>query len=632
MLMGRSALFYEDYVLSIQRFNTVINAKPHLPEAYFYRGLAKFYLEDYTGAEVDGSSAIYRNPYVENYYVLRGLCRIHLNRFDEAEADYLKAIEMNETDANYWHNLVLCQFEQKAYHRADSCLDIMIRKWPKTAENYTLRAQLKMAETDTLMAEHWLDQALEVDSFDASALCMKAMLLLNRKAFVEGEKMLDRAIIQRPRQFDLYLNRALLRYNRNDLRGAMNDYDAAIDLNNNSFVGHFNRGLLRAQVGDDNRAIEDFNFVIEREPDNYIAIYNRAILLNNVGDYRGALRDLSTILKEYPQFYDGYLLRAQIRRKLGDTYGAERDEFVVLKARVEGVPRPKKTKKTRKAQDHDLEDYNMLVEEEPQMTQTEYASELRGRVQDKQTALQPMPIFLFSFFERDASINRYVPYIQLVEELNKRNTFMAKLRFTNTETAMPEASLPKVFDDINDLSVKIEANKGGAMAYLRRAVDYYHVRDFESAMTDVDKFLETEPRNIVGLMLRGQLRYSLMVANHSALSDGLDHARTLEMDEVIGLRKVLDDYHAALAVDAESPYAYYNIGNTHMLMRDFDLAIEAYSKALTLDPAMPDAYFNRGLAYLLIGQTEKGLVDLSQAGEFGLYSAYSLIKKYTAKK
>ena len=35
--MGRNALYYEDYVLAIQRFNMVINAKPWLGEPYFYR-------------------------------------------------------------------------------------------------------------------------------------------------------------------------------------------------------------------------------------------------------------------------------------------------------------------------------------------------------------------------------------------------------------------------------------------------------------------------------------------------------------------------------------------------------------------------------------------------------------------
>ena len=41
MTIGKNALYFEDYVLSIQYFNQVIGAKPYLAEPYFYRGLAK---------------------------------------------------------------------------------------------------------------------------------------------------------------------------------------------------------------------------------------------------------------------------------------------------------------------------------------------------------------------------------------------------------------------------------------------------------------------------------------------------------------------------------------------------------------------------------------------------------------
>jgi hypothetical protein len=55
MAIGRNALYFEDYVLSIQYFNQVINARPYLAEPYFYRGLAKINLDDFEGAEVDCS-------------------------------------------------------------------------------------------------------------------------------------------------------------------------------------------------------------------------------------------------------------------------------------------------------------------------------------------------------------------------------------------------------------------------------------------------------------------------------------------------------------------------------------------------------------------------------------------------
>ena len=79
--MGRNALYYEDYVLAIQRFNMVVGVKPWLGEPYFYRALAKYYLEDYQGAEIDCSHAVERNPYALNHYVLRALCRISQDRY-----------------------------------------------------------------------------------------------------------------------------------------------------------------------------------------------------------------------------------------------------------------------------------------------------------------------------------------------------------------------------------------------------------------------------------------------------------------------------------------------------------------------------------------------------------------------
>ena len=79
--IGRSALYYEDYVLSIQYFNQVINVKPYLYEPWFYRAVAKYYLDDYVGAEKDCSEAISLNPYITDIYELRGLCNIRQHKF-----------------------------------------------------------------------------------------------------------------------------------------------------------------------------------------------------------------------------------------------------------------------------------------------------------------------------------------------------------------------------------------------------------------------------------------------------------------------------------------------------------------------------------------------------------------------
>ena len=66
--IGRNALYFDDYVLSIQYFNQVIRLKPYIAEPYLYRAIAKIQLGDLTGAERDCSRAIECNPFMPGAY------------------------------------------------------------------------------------------------------------------------------------------------------------------------------------------------------------------------------------------------------------------------------------------------------------------------------------------------------------------------------------------------------------------------------------------------------------------------------------------------------------------------------------------------------------------------------------
>jgi len=92
------------------------------------------------------------------------------------------------------------------------------------------------------------------------------------------------------------------------------------------------------------------------------------------------------------------------------------------------------------------------------------------------------------------------------------------------------------------------------------------------------------------------------------------------------------DYDKASILMPDAPFLHYNIGCVQVQLADYAAAQKSFSRALELDPNFPSAYYGRGVAYILGGQTEQGLSDLSQAGEYGLYSAYNLIKKYSQTK
>jgi len=90
MAIGQNALYFEDYVLSIQYFNQVIKIKPYLAEPYIYRAIAKIELGDYQGADQDCSEAIERNPFMPQAYYTRGFARKRMKYYPEAIADFPK--------------------------------------------------------------------------------------------------------------------------------------------------------------------------------------------------------------------------------------------------------------------------------------------------------------------------------------------------------------------------------------------------------------------------------------------------------------------------------------------------------------------------------------------------------------
>lgn len=613
--MGRNALYYEDYILAIQRFNSVISAKPYLAEPYFYRGLAKFYLEDYAGAETDCSLALERRPYNAQYYTLRGLCRVNMEMYASAVEDYRESLHQNPMERNNWHNMVLCLMELDKFDEADLALDSMMALWPRESSQCTMKAQLCMAKKDTVLAEEWVDSALILDDFDGGAWSMKATMLAMREEYKDAENALDRAIIQKPRMPILYVNRALARFQQNNIRGAMSDYDQALEIDANNYVAHYNRGLLRAQVGDDNRAIDDFNFVLSVEPDNMIALYNRAILLDQTGDYNGAIKDISTVIEAYPQFWAGYRQRASILRKIGDTYGAERDEFRVLKAEMEvRTGKYKVQKTTRKKSEHNIEDYNKLVVDDTTDDTGSYANEFRGRVQNRKTELKCLPIYVLGFYAKEHPTRRYVPYSRSVEEFSNINNLDQPLLLCREEIALDSAHITLHQDRILQ---NIVLDK-----HCQLVMDYYIVHDFESAISVLDSLIVSNPEiNPLYYFIRAQVRTSQI------------EAQPVNEDEIrLRYLDILQDWKYCSNKLYDFPFAAYNMGNSYMRIKEYDSAIKAYTDAIERDKSLPEAYFNRGIAYILHGNAEKGLADLSQAGEMGLYQAYNLIKKHSKNK
>ena len=645
MRVGRNALYFNDYVLSIQYFNQVVNAKPYLHEPYFFRGLAKFYLDDFTGAEADCSAALERNPFVVDCYQLRGLARVNQGKYADAVVDYRNALLHAPEHEGLWHNLALCYSNLKEYDAAVGVLDTLIRIMPGYAPALNMRAQIHIQQDDTLLALSDLEASLKINKYDSDVYATRALVYLQQERFDSAEEDLTYAIHLNPKS-SYYINRALSRYYRQELRGAMSDYDLAIDLEPHNVLGRYNRGLLRAQVGDDNRAIEDFNVVIEYEPDNMMAIFNRALLLVQTGDYVGAEADLDRVLDEYPKFLYGYQCRADVRRRQGRLRAAEEDELVVLRAQMEEQTRLLSGKtdedkdtdededgNVRKESDKNIKKYRHLVVADDAVSDTEFSSAYRGKVQNRNVYVTLQPLFALTYYNKESEVGRIIHYHRYLESIKRTGELPLPLLVTASEQPLDENQIAFHFADIDVQTAKFTVDSEEAIHYFARGIDFYLVQDLEAAIDDFTQAIIADGTLWLSYYARAVARYKQVEMQRADGADGAGQSLAQPTDFMVDARLndfqlILADLNKSADLAPDFAYTYYNRGNVLSQLKDYRAAIASYNEAIALEPNLAEAYYNRGLTYIYLGENARGVADLSKAGELGLYSAYNLIKRF----
>lgn len=661
MVIGRNAMYFEDYVVAIQYFNQVISSKPHLAEPYYFRAMAKFMLEDFKGAEEDADKCLDRNPYYTAAYQLRGAARQNQENFEMAATDYQRSLEFFPEDRLTLINMAIVNIEMKEYDTAEKFFEALIRRYPDYTPAYLTRAQLYLEMNDTTQAMSDYNIAIEKDPYTAHSFAARGLLYLQKSEYNKALADLDEAIRLDPYFTGNYINRGLIKYHLNDLRGAMADYDRVIDTDKDNLIARFNRGLLRAQVADNNRAIQDFNKVIELEPNNEMAYLNRAMLNAEIGDNINAIKDLDVVLEKHPDFFTGYYMRSEMKRQLNDLRSAEQDYNIARNEEAKAKKRATtdvklkyedNNKETRESTDNDLDKFNLLVVADKESTEkkkSKYQSESRGRVQDMNVRVAMEPIFVLTYYDKGFEINRPVYFSESLDKANHILNLNWKLKAVNNEAPLNEFQVQTHFRSIDNYSMLMDNKPDNANLFFGRAIDFTLVQDFESALTDIDRAIELNDKFphsyfVKAVILSKQLelnpaQYTESDASKEAPTGvttidpltGLQQKTKLKVQEIStkSLRNdaILRLYERVLALDPDFIFAYYNMAQIFSEEKDYRAAIDAYSSAIKIEPQFAEAYFNRAIARMSIGDTANGIDDLRKAGELGIVESYSIIKR-----
>ncbi len=648
--MGRNALYFEDYVLSIQYFNLVINAKPYLADPLYYRAISKYYLEDNTGAIEDCDRALNIDPFLIGAYELRGICYQRMEQYDMAVNDFAKGLKYDHKNTNLMLNLGVSYMASGKPEKAVEQFDKAIDEKGSFMAAYLSRGAANLEMGDTIQGLQDYTRAIEINPYYTASYMRRGYLYILQGEFEKARADYDMSIRLDPENANLYLARGVVRYHLNDLMGAIDDYDKAVNLDRNNSSAYYNRAMLRGYIGDNNRAIDDYTIVLQLEPDNNFARLNRALLLLEIGSYYAAINDLSTIINEYPQFPVAYYARAEAKEAMGDKEGAQKDYGTAYVLQQDSKDKKKKKadldksiknkegddKGTRDKDDKNIKSYKRIVFTDEEDEESEYDSEIRGKVQNQNVDVSLEGDFYYSYYQQSDILNRTAYYQKALDEYNRSGKDQS-LYLTNQNMAFSKNQINTEFIAIDALSSGLETQENAYM-YFSRAMHYSLVKNFADALQDLNKALDISPDDILMLFARASVRQRMVEFIRSIESkEVLDNVMNDEKAETMSDQKtnriidydlIVADYNRVLDLVPTFSYAWYNKGNVMTVLKNYKAAISDYSKAIECDPELAEAYYNRGLNYIYLGDNEKGLKDLSKAGELGLYKAYNVMKRY----
>ena len=663
MQVGRNALYFEDYMLSIQYFNQVISAKPYLAHPYFFRALAKLNLDDFQGAIDDASTAIERNPFITDAYELRAVAYQNLGRHAQAIADYNHVLSMLPENRGILFNKALAQEESKDYEGAAATFETLLGYHKGYDNGYVGRARLRLETGDTVGALADVDKALQLNKNSVNAYLIRADVAINsNRDFAKALEDMNEAIRLQPKYAGFFINRAFLRHNLDDYYGAMSDYDYAIQLDPMNYVAYYNRALLLSEVRDFDKALLDLDKVIQLRGIDYRALYNRAVIKKEKRDFKGAIEDIEKVIEAYPSLAAGYFLRSEIKRDMGDnTAKADFDHSMAL-ARQGVTKGPAKSSDSASAlaatsrkdepakSSSPFDDDILRADDEPQdivaarftslltiddnmNLEQEYNNKsIRGKVQDRNVAITIEPMFAVSFYNSPTELRPNPEYIREVDDLNRTRALRFMLQVTNNVPALTDPDeIKRHFDSVEYYNSYLSSHTPRAIDYFGRGMDFMTLRNYEAAIADFNHAIELAPDFTMAFFMRSIARTRQLEApsdkNSSNDSDQPSNTALTRQQQRVLASEAMADMDTVIKLSPEMAIAYYNKGVMLIGLQDFTSALTAFNKAVEINPSFGEAFYNRGYVYFKLGNREHGSADLSKAGELGVIPSYNLLKR-----
>lgn len=180
------------------------------------------------------------------------------------------------------------------------------------------------------------------------------------------------------------------------------------------------------------------------------------------------------------------------------------------------------------------------------------------------------------------------------------------------------------------------------LALATRAKAYLQKEDYSHAISDLDRLIRLEPKNVEALYDRGWAhldneQYELAIQDFDQglklkpESAALLYSRATAYDDKGEYDLAIQDYDQAVRIKPDFSNAFHNRANSYRHRGDYDQAIQDYDRAIKIRPDYALAFHNRGITEFLQGQFVAAASDFSRNVDLEPQQSYLLIWLYVAQ-
>ena len=332
----------EKYHEVISFCDKALKINDDLPEAYSFRGNAKYELGEYNNAAEDFSLAIEKDPNEAEHYFDRSWAYHYMDKDEDAFVDINKAIEIKPKTSLYYFDKGRFEYWAERYKEAVISFTKGIELKP-TENKYLFRGNcyLELEEFDLALSD--FNSAIEIDSEFARAYYRRGILYKRLEQLEKAENDFKKAIELCPKYDDAmielgfvriqlgkkdamkYFNKAIKAYSCSDnyywkvraRQKVLAREDSLAKLSTGNFVEDNcdkNKIFNEKQAKDD---IKDLNKAIALNPDDITLYKMRVERYRYLKDYQNAINDYDSIIEADFEDYFSYTMRAFCNERVG---------------------------------------------------------------------------------------------------------------------------------------------------------------------------------------------------------------------------------------------------------------------------------------------------------------------------